>query len=92
MAMLALIYTWMLKAIVSVGNAYDCGIASPMREDAQRMLSNINSQAEDRLHRIGQKNAVQVIDIIARNTVDLGRMQRLELKKSWIRQILGDPV
>jgi SNF2 family DNA or RNA helicase len=50
----------------------------------------LNSQAEDRLHRIGQKNAVQVIDIMARNTVDLGRWQRLELKKQWIRQILGD--
>ena len=52
----------------------------------------INGQAEDRLHRIGQKNAVQVIDVIARNTVDLGRMQRLELKKSWIAMILGDPM
>lgn len=50
----------------------------------------LNSQAEDRLHRIGQKNAVQVIDIVARNTVDLGRMQRLELKAEWIRMILGD--
>jgi SNF2 family DNA or RNA helicase len=50
-----------------------------------------NGQAEDRLHRIGQKNAVQVIDVIARNTVDRGRMQRLELKKSWIRTMLGDP-
>ena len=50
----------------------------------------LNLQAEDRLHRIGQKNAVQVIDIVARNTVDLGRNQRLELKTTWIRQILGD--
>src|SRR5690606_5120438 len=37
-----------------------------------------NAQAEDRLHRIGQKNAVQVIDIIARDTVDLGHHQKLE--------------
>lgn len=49
-----------------------------------------NAQAEDRLHRIGQRNAVQVIDIISRDTVDLGRRQQLELKKSWIRKILGD--
>ena len=49
-----------------------------------------NQQAEDRLHRIGQENAVQVIDILAKNTVDLGRMQRLELKWSWIRKLLGD--
>lgn len=47
-----------------------------------------NSQAEDRLHRIGQLNAVEVIDIMAINTVDLGRRQRLEMKKEWIRQLL----
>jgi SNF2 family DNA or RNA helicase len=49
-----------------------------------------NQQAEDRLHRIGQKNAVQVIDVMARNTVDLGRHQRLEQKWGWIRTLLGD--
>ena len=49
-----------------------------------------NAQAEDRLHRIGQTNAVHVIDIMARDTVDLGRHQKLELKKTWIRRILGD--
>jgi SNF2 family DNA or RNA helicase len=51
----------------------------------------LNAQAEDRLHRIGQKNAVQVIDIVARNTVDLGKNQTLATKKEWIRAILGDP-
>jgi SNF2 family DNA or RNA helicase len=51
----------------------------------------LNRQAEDRLHRIGQLNAVHVIDIVARNTVDLGKRQMLELKESWIRAILGDP-
>ena len=51
----------------------------------------LNLQAEDRLHRIGQKNAVQVIDIMARKTVDAGRHQKLEIKKSWIAQVLGDP-
>jgi SNF2 family DNA or RNA helicase len=50
----------------------------------------LNEQAEDRLHRIGQKDAVQVIDIIARNTVDLGKLQKVEVKKQWIRQMLGD--
>jgi SNF2 family DNA or RNA helicase len=47
-----------------------------------------NSQAEDRLHRIGQKEAVEVIDIVAKNTVDLGRFAKLELKKEWIRKLL----
>jgi len=51
----------------------------------------LNAQAEDRLHRIGQRNAVQVIDIVARSTVDLGKLQALDTKKSWIRRVLGDP-
>lgn len=50
----------------------------------------LNQQAEDRLHRHGQTNAVQVVDIMARGTVDLGRKQRLELKWEWIRKVLGD--
>lgn len=49
-----------------------------------------NRQAEDRLHRIGQKNAVQVIDIMARGTIDLGRRQQIEKKWSWLKQLLGD--
>jgi SNF2 family DNA or RNA helicase len=52
----------------------------------------LNAQAEDRLHRIGQQNAVQVIDIIARNTVDLGKAQALDMKWSWIKAILGDAI
>jgi SNF2 family DNA or RNA helicase len=49
-----------------------------------------NNQAEDRLHRIGQKNAVQVIDIMARNTVDLGRRTKIQQKWEWLREVLGD--
>lgn len=50
----------------------------------------MNMQAEDRLHRIGQKNTVNVIDIRATGTVDLGRKQNLELKAEWIAKLLGD--
>lgn len=49
-----------------------------------------NQQAEDRLHRGGQKDTVQIIDVMARNTLDFGRKQRLETKWAWIRMILGD--
>lgn len=49
-----------------------------------------NKQAEDRLHRDGQKNSVQIIDVCARNTLDWGRNQRLIEKWSWIRAVLGD--
>lgn len=53
---------------------------------------SVNRQAEDRLHRISQKNAVQVIDLVAKDTVDAGRLQRIELKWNWVKQILGDKV
>lgn len=49
-----------------------------------------NLQAEDRLHRVGQKNAVQVIDIVARDTVDQ-RVRDANIRKwAGIRAILGD--
>jgi SNF2 family DNA or RNA helicase len=50
-----------------------------------------NKQAEDRLHRDLQENAVQIIDIMARGTLDFGRWQKLETKWSWIKAMLGDP-
>jgi SNF2 family DNA or RNA helicase len=49
-----------------------------------------NKQAEDRIWRYGQKNACQIIDIMAKETVDFGARQKLITKWSWIRQILGD--
>lgn len=49
-----------------------------------------NAQAEDRLHRIGQKNAVQVIDIVAHKTIDIKKRGQLEMKKKWLAEIL-DP-
>lgn len=51
-----------------------------------------NKQAEDRLHRPGQDNNVTIIDIMARDTVDLGRHTRLAEKWEWIKAILGDKV
>ena len=48
-----------------------------------------NLQAEDRLHRIGQENAVQVIHIDANRTVDRYVEAKLDWKWSIIKQILG---
>lgn len=50
----------------------------------------MNRQAEDRLHRIGQKNAVHVIDIISRGTIDIKRRDEIEMKWSWILELLGE--
>lgn len=50
----------------------------------------LNLQAEDRLHRIGQKSAVQVIDIIANDTIDAARIRHINRKWSWIKRLIGD--
>lgn len=49
-----------------------------------------NKQAEDRLHRQGQKNSVQVVDFFAPRTVDV-KVRQTNIRK-WrdLRQILGD--
>jgi SNF2 family DNA or RNA helicase len=49
-----------------------------------------NRQAEDRLHRIGQLRPVQVIDFVARDTVDMGRLQRVANKWENLLWLLGD--
>jgi len=49
-----------------------------------------NMQAIDRLHRIGQKNAVHVIDIISRSTLDEKRHEEIELQWKAIKKLLGE--
>jgi SNF2 family DNA or RNA helicase len=49
-----------------------------------------NRQAEDRLHRLGQKNAVFIIVLVARDTIDAARNDKIELKWTWLKQLL-DP-
>ncbi|MGA2412734.1 MAG: DEAD/DEAH box helicase [Candidatus Binataceae bacterium] len=49
-----------------------------------------NRQAEDRCHRVTQKNAVQVIDLVARDSVDQ-RVRETNIHKwTQLRTILGD--
>ena len=47
-------------------------------------------QCEDRLHRIGQKNAVTYIDIVARNTIDLTVLSCLKDKKDLATQVIEE--
>jgi SNF2 family DNA or RNA helicase len=49
-----------------------------------------NRQAEDRLHRLGQKNAVEVVDMYATHTVD-SKVRTTNINKwSVLKQMLGD--
>lgn len=47
-----------------------------------------NDQAIARLHRHGQKDAVQVLNIEARHTIDQYKDKQLQMKRQWIRQML----
>lgn len=47
-----------------------------------------NLQAEDRLHRAGQKNAVQVINLLSKNSVDSYVDSVIQRKKSWMLDII----
>lgn len=49
-----------------------------------------NNQAIDRLHRIGQKNAVHIVHIVARRTLDAKRHGDIEFKWSMVKYLLGE--
>ena len=51
---------------------------------------SVDRQAVDRFHRIGQQNAVQVIDFIANGTIDAKRNDKIDWKWSVLREMLGD--
>jgi SNF2 family DNA or RNA helicase len=53
-----------------------------------------NVQAEDRLHRDGADGSkpVYIIDVMARNTLDLGRKTKIDRKWEGIKRMLGDPI
>ena len=50
----------------------------------------VEEQATDRAHRIGQKNVVEVIKIIARGTIEEKIIALQEDKKKLISQLMGD--
>jgi SNF2 family DNA or RNA helicase len=52
---------------------------------------SINSQAEDRIWRIGQKNACQIIDIIMDETLDEPRVRRIWHKAKNVQEVVDIP-
>jgi len=50
----------------------------------------LNIQAEDRLHRIGQKSTVTIIEVIARKTVEQRVLQILQRKSKLFGTLIGD--
>jgi SWI/SNF-related matrix-associated actin-dependent regulator 1 of chromatin subfamily A len=50
----------------------------------------IHDQAEDRCHRMGQKNAVNCYYVLADNSIDCVILEMLERKRHVVEQIVGD--
>jgi SNF2 family DNA or RNA helicase len=50
----------------------------------------VEEQATDRAHRIGQRNIVEVIKIIARGTIEERVLSLQEEKKKLINELMGD--
>jgi SNF2 family DNA or RNA helicase len=72
------------------GEGIDLHAASTVLFIDRSWSPTANDQAISRLHRYGQLNAVQVIDIIARKTMETKKQRDIELKADWIRRLLGD--
>jgi SNF2 family DNA or RNA helicase len=76
--------------IKSGGESITLTRASTVFFEDRSWSPSANMQAEDRLHRATQENAVQVIDLMARDSVDR-RVRETNIKKwSDLRTILGD--
>ena len=50
----------------------------------------VEDQATDRAHRIGQKNVVEVIKLIAKGTIEEKIVELQDTKRELISKILGD--
>ena len=51
---------------------------------------SVFDQAVGRLDRIGQKNNIQIIDLIATGTIEKKRIEKITMEWKWIRELLGE--
>ena len=77
-----------LATIKAGGEGIDLTAASTVVFLDREWTPAANVQAEDRLHRPGQRSAVQVVDLLARGTIDVKKAQMLEYRADWIRKLL----
>lgn len=79
-----------LGTIKAGGTGIELTASSMVMFLAREWSPNENNQAIDRLHRIGQKDSVHVIDFVTEDTVEPDKNTQVELKWSWVEQLLGD--
>lgn len=51
---------------------------------------SVFQQAVGRLDRIGQKNNIQIIDLIAAGTIERKRMEKIQMEWGWVKALLGE--
>ena len=85
------------KGSVNRGNVIDhkCRLPLCSRPEHLRQINRFCNTILGQLSKLSEEDLEIIVQeavehIMARNTVDLGRAQRLEQKWSWIRKLLGD--
>lgn len=80
----------MLLTIDAGGTGITLTRASTIVFLQRHWAKHLNDQCEDRLHRIGQNQPVQVIDMITPGTVEWRKLQVLSEKEGRIEEVLRD--
>lgn len=83
----AMVFTGTIK---SGGTGIDLFAANRIVFLDREWSPSVNEQAIGRLDRIGQTQPVQVIDIVASDTIESEKLAKVEMKWSWVKQLLGD--
>lgn len=84
------------KLKVFAGSIKAGGMGLTLTASSTVMLLNrewaqsLNDQAVDRVDRIGQKNAIHVIDVVSEGTIDEERNLSIELDWNVIKKLLGE--
>lgn len=71
------------------GTGIDLFAANRMIHIDRNYSAIVNQQAEGRIDRIGQTQPIQIIDIVAENTIEDSRLEDVKMKWSWVKQLLG---
>lgn len=62
--------------------------ASNMVRNDRSWVPGMNEQCEDRMHRIGQENAVQIVDVVADHAIDTRLSEVTALKSELISKVV----
>lgn len=81
------VFRVLIGQIQTIGTGFNLTAASRMIFFSNTFNHVEREQAEDRLHRIGQKGTCQYIDVVARGTIDEKILEALRSKKDMAMQM-----